>query len=99
VHNRFATAPEKKGKQMLPFFVSQNWSGRRVSNSRPQPWQGCALPTELLPQYSRRFIAISKNAIVDQKIRTPPFGSRQLTSQVMAQHLAESTFSQECWGF
>ena len=26
------------------------WSGRRVSNSRPQPWQGCALPTELLPQ-------------------------------------------------
>ncbi len=26
------------------------WSGRRVSNSRPQPWQGCALPTELLPR-------------------------------------------------
>ena len=25
------------------------WSGRRGSNSRPQPWQGCALPTELLP--------------------------------------------------
>ena len=28
----------------------QNWSGRRVSNSRPIPWQGIALPTELLPQ-------------------------------------------------
>ena len=28
------------------------WSGRRVSNSRPQPWQGCALPTELLPRWS-----------------------------------------------
>ncbi|VXC27437.1 conserved hypothetical protein [Burkholderia sp. 8Y] len=27
----------------------KTWSGRRVSNSRPQPWQGCALPTELLP--------------------------------------------------
>ena len=26
-------------------------SGRRDSNSRPQPWQGCALPTELLSQY------------------------------------------------
>ncbi len=26
------------------------WSGRRDSDSRPQPWQGCALPTELLPQ-------------------------------------------------
>ena len=23
-------------------------SGRRDSNPRPQPWQGCALPTELL---------------------------------------------------
>ncbi len=24
-------------------------SGKRDSNSRPQPWQGCALPTELFP--------------------------------------------------
>ncbi len=34
------------------FLLIENefrWSGRRVSNSRPQPWQGCALPTELLP--------------------------------------------------
>src|ERR1700754_5339914 len=30
--------------------ASKIWSGRRVSNSRPQPWQGCALPTELLPR-------------------------------------------------
>src|SRR4051794_11298157 len=31
-------------------------SGRRGSNSRPQPWQGCALPTELRPPASgRRF--------------------------------------------
>jgi len=27
-----------------------HWSGRRDSNSRPRPWQGRALPTELLPQ-------------------------------------------------
>lgn len=27
-------------------------SGKRDSNSRPQPWQGCALPTELFPQHS-----------------------------------------------
>ncbi len=31
----------------IPLFI---WSGKRVSNSRPQPWQGCALPTELFPQ-------------------------------------------------
>src|SRR5260363_302361 len=28
---------------------AQKWSGKRGSNSRPQPWQGCALPTELFP--------------------------------------------------
>ena len=26
------------------------WSGQRGSNPRPQPWQGCALPTEPLPR-------------------------------------------------
>src|SRR5229473_4338083 len=26
------------------------WSGRRDSNPRHQPWQGCTLPAELLPQ-------------------------------------------------
>ncbi len=26
------------------------WSGQRDSNPRPQPWQGCALPTEPCPQ-------------------------------------------------
>ena len=34
-------------------FLSDNlhpMSGKRDSNSRPQPWQGCALPTELFPQ-------------------------------------------------
>src|SRR5262249_52822195 len=28
-------------------------SGKRDSNPRPQPWQGCALPTELFPQNCR----------------------------------------------
>ena len=26
------------------------WSGKGDSNSRPQPWQGYALPTELFPR-------------------------------------------------
>ena len=53
----------KKGKHAASLFRSLSmrahsrarinvWSGRRVSNSRPQPWQGCALPTELLPHVS-----------------------------------------------
>ena len=45
----------KKGKPRLPFFLPI-WSGRRVSNSRPQPWQGCALPTELLPRIKLQIV-------------------------------------------
>ncbi len=39
----------KKGKCRwhFPFVI---WSGKRVSNSRPIPWQGIALPTELFPR-------------------------------------------------
>jgi hypothetical protein len=39
----------KKGKLLWASLFLLFWSGRRGSNSRPQPWQGCALPTELLP--------------------------------------------------
>jgi hypothetical protein len=34
---------------LLPRRDKKAWSGKRDSNSRPQPWQGCALPTELFP--------------------------------------------------
>src|SRR6476469_10501267 len=30
-------------------FQQNRESGKRDSNPRPQPWQGCALPTELFP--------------------------------------------------
>ncbi len=29
--------------------MNESWSGKPGSNWRPQPWQGCALPTELFP--------------------------------------------------
>ena len=41
----------KKAARLDCFFVL---SGKRDSNSRPQPWQGCALPTELFPQICER---------------------------------------------
>ncbi len=63
LHDHSATPPggagadcagpqSKRGKTAV--FPLGIWSGRRVSNSRPQPWQGCALPTELLPHASPR---------------------------------------------
>src|ERR1035437_7247490 len=33
--------------------AKSGWSGRRVSNSRPQAWEAGALPTELLPLMGR----------------------------------------------
>gem|GEM_PF-6021283 len=72
LHNHFATPPsgsrdvrpghkrKRKVCSDFPFLhdlCSKIWSGRRVSNSRPQPWQGCALPTELLPHLQSASIA------------------------------------------
>ena len=53
---QFSTSCGSKEKATLrsPFLLS----GRRVSNPRPQPWQGCALPTELLPRGFLRKLAI-----------------------------------------
>ena len=41
-----------------PSSLSRIWSGKRDSNPRPQPWQGCALPTELFPHYSHRMLSV-----------------------------------------
>ena len=37
-------------------------SGKRDSDPRPQPWQGCALPTELFPQFFLLLRSIPLNA-------------------------------------
>src|SRR5689334_5710561 len=38
-----------KSLSPLPKANPRVQSGKRDSNPRPQPWQGCALPTELFP--------------------------------------------------
>src|SRR5436190_2612550 len=55
LHDHSAIPPRlEKGK--VPGLPSRIWSGKRVSNSRPQPWQGCALPTELFPRKEANYI-------------------------------------------
>ncbi|KTD20561.1 hypothetical protein Llan_1814 [Legionella lansingensis] len=49
LHNHSATQPKLNPKKKSDYGVALIWSGKRDSNSRPQPWQGCALPTELFP--------------------------------------------------
>ena len=45
----------KGGHSDLPTFNRPTFqSGKRDSNPRPQPWQGCALPTELFPRTNNR---------------------------------------------
>jgi hypothetical protein len=41
----------------------ENWSGRRDSNSRPQPWQGCALPLSYA-----RIVNLMHNDLIIHKI-------------------------------
>ena len=47
-------------KQKIPSFDGI-LSGRRDSNPRPQPWQGCALPAELLPHFLKDHFSDCKN--------------------------------------
>ncbi len=58
-------------------------SGKRDSNPRPQPWQGCALPTELFPrilkyrasrprsQDTRTAAASQRGATAEHRARAP----------------------------
>ena len=47
-------------KKILPKDWEEILSGRRGSNPRPQPWQGCALPTELLPRFKNLSFGVAK---------------------------------------
>ncbi len=43
--------------------IDKNWSGRRDSNPRPQPWQGCALP-----------LSYARSGAMCRQLREPPAG-------------------------
>src|SRR6186997_2204385 len=55
-------------------------SGKRDSNPRPQPWQGCALPTELFPHLRMPILAFAPQG--RNRIRQPAstLAKRRLTS-------------------
>ena len=46
------------------FLEFKKKSGKRDSDPRPQPWQGCALPAELFP-------LINNNKSEEEETRTP----------------------------
>ena len=79
-------------------------SGKRDSNSRPRPWQGRALPTELLPQnfFSGKILrrrspaprhSESKLSLCSRLVR--PLPSRALRNLFSYSHRCD-TFSRNC---
>ena len=56
---RINTSKNYFAKKSRKQSCSLPWSGKRDSNSRPRPWQGRALPTELLPHYLKEHFVAS----------------------------------------
>ena len=65
--------PLYQTKKQLQFCNCLISSGKRDSNSRPQPWQGCALPTELFPHFCGSLFGSARLAKVGV---FTPFGAR-----------------------
>ena len=66
-----ARRPAQTKRESAGALPREIWSGKGVSNSRPQPWQGCALPTELFPR--RETMNYSGNPGCCQNARVSPY--------------------------
>ena len=71
------------------FLVSS--SARRGSNPRPQPWQGCALPTEPLAH-----LLNTSDIILKMYDKLRPNRSTKLELVMMAQELLEKYNARNC---
>ena len=76
----FKAPPSPAHKQKRPAELRGVWSGKRDSNSRPRPWQGRALPTELFPQYVKDRFSLNGTAKIRQKSESPNFFKNFLDS-------------------
>ncbi len=55
-------------------------SGKRDSDPRPQPWQGCALPTELFPQQIKQMCEEEETRTPTSQLTLPPQSSASTNS-------------------
>ena len=71
----------------LPIPPSGHQSEKRDSNPRPQPWQGCALPTELFSQSAVPGINISNYSSEkrDSNPRPQPWQGCALPTELFSQ--------------
>ena len=67
-----------------PFRISPNHlSGKRDSNSRPRPWQGRALPTELFPH--KMLVTINQSSVC----HSPECGCKGTIIFLICKHLPQ----------
>ena len=57
-------------------FAANGESGKRDSNPRPQPWQGCALPTELFPRAPTTITGDGQDSSHRSRVGQAPRSSR-----------------------
>ena len=97
VYTNFTTCAFYCKTSIKPKFLLKKFrlskSGKRDSNSRPQPWQGCALPTELFPLVVSELVCF---LIASAKLR--PFfelarGGRKILAKNYSEIMAASSSS------
>ena len=69
---------------MFLFKKTKKTSGKRDSDPRPQPWQGCALPTELLPQKQILYSEEEETRTPTTQLSLPPQSSASTYSATIA---------------
>ena len=90
------TKTSNNASRRCGYFIERRiWSGKRDSNSRPRPWQGRALPTELFPlgwsvPYSTFKFWSGKR---DSNSRPRPWQGRALPTELFPLRLSWSVLS------
>ena len=59
---------KRQTKKPQSMTEALNWSGKGDSNSRPQPWQGCALPAELFPHSCHKVAHANRASLNEARI-------------------------------
>src|ERR1041385_9380022 len=75
----YQAAPPRDADGLATFrrsVLPTHQSGKRESNPAPQPWQGCALPTELFPQTA----TTPGSRLSTRALHQPRHSSRQVTN-------------------
>ena len=87
------------------FLLKKMWfpynkkSGKRDSDPRPQPWQGCALPTELFPQKIKKNGEEEETRTPTSQLTLPPQSSASTNSATSPTSETCASTNSATWAF